>query len=700
MKLLFYDKFFDSLIDLPRGIQKKVVDFQKKFRENSKSAGIHLEPILSFKDGSLRSARIDQTYRAIIKVPELGETYFLLWVDHHDRAYEWATNKVFQWNENTQSMQVFTAPEVLEKEIKPDQETQTKDFKKLFSHYSDGELLKVGVPEVLLPSIRIIENLDGLEKIEKFLPQDTFENLFYLADGASIEQLIFEIEEGKTEAVSKEEQLGSINNQRSFIELTDDELFNEILEGNLKKWKYYLHPSQRKLVNGTFTGTVKVSGGAGTGKTVAALHRMKFLAQNKKDGEKILFTTYTRALTENLKKLAIELEIDMKGITISNIDALAFDLVRDLSLIKHDYKVFGIHSIRNPEEIWEEILSPELSAFDQEFLSREYDDVVLYHDVKDLGEYLKAPRIGRGKAISRTQRKDIWNLVEKYNKAKANYRYYHKEELYNLLVNFLKTNDTKAFDYVLVDELQDFSNVELRVIRSLVPEKANDLFLVGDPLQKIYDKRINFSQAGINIRGKKSRRLRINYRTTEEIKKLALAIINDEHYDNFDGQEEEKGGYVSLFHGKQPQYTVFHSKNQETDFVIREIELLLEGGYKAEEITISSRTKNGLKDFKSAFHLKNIPYTEYEHGSKVGHQDGVNLLTFHNIKGLEFKQVFLVDINNRTCPKYFEAYDTFSDSEKSAYLKNEKSLLYVAVSRAIQRVELTGIGKKSDLIKI
>ncbi|MBN7811508.1 AAA family ATPase [Algoriphagus sp. H41] len=700
MKLLFYDKFFESLINLPKGIQKKVVDFQRKFRENSKSSGIHLEPIQSFKDSSLRSARVDQTYRAIIKVPESGETYFLLWVDHHDKAYEWATNKVFQWNENTQSMQVFAAPEVLEKEFESTQEDGLKEVQKLFSEYSNDELLRIGVPDVLLPSIRIIDNLDGLEKIEKFLPQDTFENLFYLADGASIEQLVFEIEEGKTEAVSADEQLASINNQRSFIELTDDDLFNEILEGNLRKWKYYLHPSQRKLVDGSFAGAVKVSGGAGTGKTVAALHRMKFLSENKSSGEKILFTTYTKALTENLRKLAADLEIDSKGLTISNIDALAFDLVKNFALIKHDYKVFGLHSIKDSKEIWEEVLSTELSPFDQDFLFQEYEQVILYHDVKNIEEYLKAPRIGRGRAISRTQRKDVWNLVQKYNNTKATYRFYHKEELYNLLVNFLEAHETKAFDYVLVDELQDFSNVELRVIRSLVPEKANDLFLVGDPLQKIYDKRINFSQAGINVRGKRSKRLRINYRTTEEIKKLAFSIISNEHYDDFEGEKEETGGYVSLFHGKKPQYTIFHSKNQETDYVIGEIASLLEGGYKPEEIAISSRIKNGLKDFKSALHLKGIPYTEYEQGSKVGHQNGVNLLTFHNIKGLEFKQVFLVDVNDRTSPRHFETLGSLPDTQKQAYIKSEKSLLYVAVSRAIQRLEVTGIGTKSNFVNI
>lgn len=700
MKLLFYDKFFDSLIELPKGIQKKVIDFQKKFRENSKSSGIHLEPIQSFKDSSLRSARVDQTYRAIIKVPESGETYYLLWVDHHDKAYDWATNKVFQWNENTQSMQVFTAPEVLEEESDVEVEPNLAKISGLFSDFEDIDLLKIGVPKVLLPSIRGILTLDDLEKIEKFIPQDTFENLFYLADGAAIEQLIFEIEEGKASSINEEEKIRSINNQRSFIELTDDDLFNEILEGNLNKWKYYLHPSQRKLVTGAFTGTVKVSGGAGTGKTVAALHRMKYLAETRQSGEKILFTTFTKALTENLNGLANDLEIDLKDVTVSNIDALAFDLVKDFLLIPNHYKVFGLHQIKNPEEIWEDVLGSELTSFELEFLVREYSDIILYHDVKSLEEYLKAPRMGRGKAISRTQRKEIWSLVKKYNDNKAQYGYYHKEELYNLLVNFLKSHDTKVYDYALVDELQDFSNVELRVVRALVSEKPNDLFLVGDPLQKIYNKRINFSQTGINVRGKRSRRLRINYRTTEEIKKLAISIVNDEHYDDFDGQEEEKGGYVSLFHGQHPQYNIFHSKTEEIDFVLREVALLLEGEYKPEEIAIASRTKNGIKDFKSQLHLKNVPYAEYENGSKVGHQHGVNLLTFHNIKGLEFKQVFLVDVNNRTCPKLFEDLKNWPESEKQSYFKNEKSLLYVAVSRAIQRVSITGIGSKSELVKL
>jgi len=697
MKLLFYDKFFESLIKLPKGIQKKVIDFQKKFREDSKSAAINLEQISTFKDKTLRSARIDDTYRAILKSPDSGETFYLLWVDHHDEAYQWAKSKVFQWNEHTQSMQVFTAPDEIEM-IKPVIDQTIGNG--LFIANSNEELLRIGVPDILLPSVRGINSFNGLEEIEKFIPADVFENLFYLADGANIEHLIFEVEEGKIPTNLRDEQVSSINNQRSFIELSDDTLFNEILSGNLDKWKYYLHPSQSKLVYGNFPGTLKVSGGAGTGKTVAALHRLKYLSENRKSGEKILFTTYTKALTENIKELVKGLNINQSNVTIQNIDALAFELVKEYQIFDKEIRVFGINAVKTPNEVWEKILETELIAFESDFLLKEYQDVILYNNVKTLQEYMKTPRTGRGVPLSRRQRQDVWSLVEKYNEVKNELAYFHKEELYNALGDYLRKENLKPFDYCLVDELQDFSNVELRLLKSFVEEKANDLFLVGDPLQKIYDRNINFSKVGINVRGKKSRRLRINYRTTEEIKKLAISIIQDSHYDNFDGDEEQKNGYISLFHGLKPKYIIFKTKEDEIDHVIKQIRHLYENGYKYSDIAITARTKDGLKDFHSYLHNNTIPYLKYEDGKWNGNPEGIKLLTFHGIKGLEFKQVYLVNVNERNCPKLPFDFEKYSDEEKESYMRNEKSLLYVAVSRAIENVEISGIGQKSGLIRV
>ncbi|WMX16510.1 UvrD-helicase domain-containing protein [Aureispira sp. CCB-E] len=709
MKLLFYSKFFDSLIKLPKGVQRDVIKFQKKFRENSKSLGIHLEPISIFKDSSLRSARIDKIYRAIIKAPKSGDTYYLLWVDHHDKAYDWAKNKIFQWNENTESMQVFISPD--EEKILPKVEATESKEKGLYRELEDKDLIRIGVPEILLPSVRKIMTLDDLEQIENYIPEDVFENLFYLADGAKIDSLISEIEEGKSNSESEDDQLKSINNQRNFIELTDDTLFNEILSGTLDKWKYYLHPSQRKLVSRDFSGTVKVTGGAGTGKTVVAIHRLKYLASKMNFGKKILFTTYTKALATNLTDLVKGFGIDTKDIVITNIDALVLQLAKEYKVFEEEIKVFEYSKIISAEEVWDKILESELVAYDKEFLMKEYRDIIIYHNVVSEKDYLRTSRVGRGKPLSRRQRKETWVLFEKYRSLNAKSNYLHKEEVMNRVSDYFNEKEIRPFAYCLVDELQDFSNVELRLIRSLVEEKSNDLFFVGDPLQKIYDKRINFSKVGINVRGKRSRRLRINYRTTEEIKKLAVSIIKDCHYDNFDGEEEEKAGYVSLFHGKKPMYTIFKSKNLEIDHVLNVINQILEievedsegqkrYKYKPSDIAVSARTKSGIKDFINAFHQNAIPYAVWEKGQRKGDEDGVNVMTFHNIKGFEFKHVFLVDVNNRSCPKRPFDFDLYTPQEQESYLRNEKSTLYVAVSRAVEHVEITGIGTKSEIVNV
>lgn len=692
MKLFIYEKFWDSLLKLNKGTQVKVTEFISKFRENSRSAAIHLEPINTFKDASLRTARIDQKYRAILKEVEPANLYLLVWVDNHDEAMDWARNKVIDWNAQTQSFQIYS----LDHAVLPLEKSEIKEDKLFISKYGEKELLKLGVPEVLIPSVLSIGDLSRLEEMEQFLPVDVFENLFYLIDGANIDSLITEINEGTTKSESQAEQLYSRNNVRSFIELTDDTLFNEALKGSLKKWKYYLHPSQSEYVNSHFIGSVKLSGGAGTGKTVAALHRLKYLSHNRRSDAPILFTTFTKELTENLKALAAELEVKNNTYVIENIDALAFRLAKEKNLIRQTDRVFGLSSVKEPKDIWEQVLEEQLSTFDEEFLKDEYEQVILERDIQDKEGYLRASRVGRGKPISRKDRMAIWELVEQFNERKREAALFYKEEIYNLIANYLKTSGEVVFSHIIVDELQDFSNVELRFLRALTPEGENDLFLVGDPFQNIYRKKVNFFKAGVNIRGKRSKRLRINYRTTEEIKNLAIRVITGEEFDDFEGGLEDKSGYLSLFHGLKPEYRCYSSKNEELNAVVLEINSLIEVGYQYSDIAIAARTKDSVDDFRNYLHKEGMPYVNKNLLSTDG--DGVRLATFHGMKGLEFKQVFLVDVNERTLPKVPYNFNSLTDDEKNIIIKTEKALFYVACSRAIERLMISGIGEKSGVV--
>lgn len=690
MKLFIYDKFWDAFLNINKGTQSKITEFISKFRTNSKSAALNLESINTFKDQTLRTARIDQKYRAVLKEVSAGELYLLVWVDNHDQAMDWAKNKIIDWNEQTQAYQVFSVDDVVATAAVIPKASENSLF---MGKYMQDDLLAIGVPEVLMPSVFKVEDIAGLEKLETYLPTDAFENLFYLLDGASLESLKTDILEGQY----NDNQLMSKNNARSFIEYTDDEILNEALRGSLQKWKYYLHPSQSSFVNGNFKGPLKLSGGAGTGKTVAALHRLKYLATQSNAELPILFTTYTKELSENLVSLANDLDIPHQQYKILNIDALAFQLAQEFGLRQPTDKVFGMNAVKSPEEVWEEVVGENLATFDEVFLKDEFETVVLVQNIQSVEEYLRASRIGRGKAISRKQRLEIWKLIELFLEKKLERNLYYKEEIYNMVSSYLKEKKKNVFSHIIVDELQDFSNVELSFIRSLCQEGENDLFLVGDPLQNIYQRTINFSKADINIRGKRSKRLRINYRTTEEIKNLAISVIADEKYDNFDGEEESKAGYLSLFHGKRPEYHLYLSKVQELEAVKNQIQSLLEAGVHYNEIVIAARTRDSANDFRNYLHQHNIPYVDKH--LLTSKNEGIRIATFHGLKGLEFKHVFLVDINDRTLPKLPFDFNSLTDIEKSQIIKTEKSLFYVAVSRAVHGLWMSGVGTKSDILK-
>ena len=709
MKLLMYDKCWDAIFKLPKTIQKKVPDFMKKFRQDSKSAAIHLEPISTFKDKNLRTARIDKQYRAIIRVPDSGDIYHLLWVDNHDEAMDWAANKLFDWNEKTESYQIFTAPEVIQKEQEKEAVVDTKIEPSLFlNKYTDEQLEKIGVPSVLLPSVRPITDLDALEKMESFLPVDTFENLFFLFDGMDIAQIIFEVTEGKSKAIEQEKQIQSANNQRSFFELTDDALLNEMLEGTLQKWKIFLHPSQRMLVNGNHKGSIKITGGAGTGKTVAALHRAKYLQDNElgRNGKPIFFTTYTNALTTNLQKELVSMKIDAGIVKLQNLDGFVIDQAKKLGFIDTQSKVLDFKGSKSSIEIWEEVLDFELTQFDSDFLDKEYKEVILHLNLKTDKAYFKAPRKGRKRRISRKDKMEIWRLLANYQAKKKEQNYWNQGELYNLLYDHYTAITDKSFGHVIADEIQDFSNIELRLLRSLVAEKSNDLFLVGDPLQKIYKRQLNFSKAGIHIRGRRSRRLKINYRTTEKIRKVAVSIIKNIPFDNFDGEEESKKGYVSLVQGIQnPQYHTFPTKEAELTFLAEQIADLAFADdtsvakLSLPEICIAARTKNGIKDIKSYLHQQKLPY--YDLSQRQGNiKEGIRLSTFHSLKGLEFKAVFLADVQERTVPSRPAAFRDWDAATQTAFDQRERALIYVAMSRAISALFVSGVGKRSGLVQI
>ena len=695
MRLFLSDTFYEAVLSLPKKIQSKVIAFQKKFRENNAANGIHLEPIAQFKDNALRSARVDDNYRAIIGV--LGDdAYHLLYVGTHEDAYNWGMRKRFAWNEHTQSCQLIT---VTESEEVVSKVTSDKTENAFFKDVTDDKLLAIGVPQELLGKVRAIQTLDDLDPLDDMLPNDAYENIFNLMDGENIDDIIADIESGRAKA--NEDELLSDNNKRRFVELTDDDELQRIIDKDMDVWQLFLHPSQRKLVNADYKGTMKVSGGAGTGKTVAALHRMKYLTSNP--NANVLFTTYTRTLKENLEGLVQKMEINRSRYVLNNIDQVLIECARQYH-IKEGFKILDYSGDEESLKLWREVLETEVTEFDEHFLYDEYIDVIVYFGNADARSYMMQQRVGRTKALSRKQRIEIWKLVEKYVELKQERKYVDRLELFNETTNYLNEHNVRPFTNVIADEFQDFSNPELKFLRALVAEGRNDLFLTGDPMQRIYSgRKINFSAAGINVRGVRSRRLKINYRTTEPIKRVAVSIIKGQTYDDMEGGTESTKGYVALIHGgEKPQYVMVSNATEEVNQVAEWIEACKNAGISLKDICIAAPSMGLMKELQTRLHTDGTAYKVLKGISKQGASDGVSLCTFHSLKGLEFKAVILMGVNERNVPsKATEAYpfNGMDTLEKKEYLSSKRSLLYVAITRARGLAYMVGYGEPCGLVE-
>ena len=694
MRLFLSDTCYEPLFALPKKIQTKVVNFQKKFRECTTANGMHLEPIAQFNDSSMRTARIDDNYRAVIGL--IDDNAYLLYVGTHENAYNWGIRKKLVWNDHTQACQLVTIQQTTENIVKT--EDKESDVSYPYANITNDKWLKIGVPEELIAQVKLIRSLDDLEPLEEYLPTDAFENIYNLLDGESIDDIIAEIEDGQ--AKENEDQLLSNNNKRRFVELSDDDTLQRILDDKMDKWQLFLHPSQQKLVDADYKGTMKVSGGAGTGKTVAALHRLKHLSTNP--GAKILFTTYTKTLKDNLDLLIQKMEINRSRCTLNNIDQVLIETARQYK-IKEGYKILDFSGDEESLKLWREVLETEVTEFDEKFLYDEYIDVIVYFGNTDVRSYMMQQRVGRTKALSRKQRIEIWNLVEKYVALKQERKVVDRLELFNETTKFLNENNIRPYTNVIADEFQDFSNPELKFLRALVAEGRNDLFLTGDPMQRIYSgRKINFGAAGINVRGVRSRRLKINYRTTEPIKKVAVSVIKGISFDDMDGGTESMNGYVSLIHGgEKPIYKMVGSASDEVSQIIEWINECVNSHIIPNDICVAAPSMGLMKDLQTYMHSNGIAYKILKGTSKQGASNGISLCTLHSLKGLEFKVVILMGINERNIPsKVAEGYP-FSGMDaldKKEFLSSKRSLLYVAITRARQLVYLVGYGEPCGLL--
>ncbi len=686
--------FLTAFAALPRQIQGKVTEFINKFRNNPQSPGINYEKINGGMDKKIWSVRIDDTYRGItVRQPETG-VYLLLWVDHHDEAYDWARNKKCEINPKTGAIQVFdivTTPVV---------EPAAQDFV-LFAELTDEALIELGVPEEQIPLVRSIGDAQEFYVKKSNFSGDTFEALSWVVEGIPVDEVIELFREEKEGSETTENLANALESPlslKSFVVVEGEEELRRIMAEPLEKWRVFLHPTQRKIVNKSYSGSARVLGGAGTGKTVVAMHRAKHLAAELKDKERILFTTYTANLAsdikDNLRKICTLDEI--RRIDVINLDAWVSQFLRE-----HGYPA-EIAYDEKADNLWEEaVMGTDLSGeFSVSFYEEEYNRVVVAQEAFSLGKYVKASRTGRGTRLDRKKRMQIWKVFEAYqNLMKENQVRDINTAMYECRLLIEKISSETRYKHVIVDEGQDLSANAFRLLRSIAGEEhENDIFIVGDAHQRIYKNKAALSKCGINIRGRSSV-LRINYRTTEEIRKAAFALLNGISFDDLDDSFDTGDRCQSLTHGLVPEIIATANANEEFDAILAKVKGLIDGGVSAKNICVVARTHKLLDDYIAHFTSSGIRCYEIK-GNKADDRglDGIRVATMHRVKGLEFQYVFVVAANNRIIPLASAIDHTDAVSEQET-MTAEKCLLYVALTRAQKGAYISGYGKMSEFLQ-
>ncbi len=679
-KVALAQDFLLQLAKLPVSVHSKVMKWAIQFQADPRSTGINYENIQGAKDPNLKSVRLDRDWRGIVFKPDTGDVYVLLFVAHHDDAYRWAENRKLTINPVTGAMQLITLEQMVEQTSVPQspsaEATQPTDLPPLFGALSDTDLMSLGVPEELLTTVRSLRSEEALDAVQAQLPAEAYEGLFLVAAGDTVDQVLQARETRLDVTVDTNDYasaLSTAESQSRFVIVDNDEAMLAIMNAPLQQWRVFLHPTQKKLATSDRSGPVRVLGGAGTGKTVLAMHRAKWLAENRVlPGKKVLLTTFTRNLAtdieDNLRTLCSP--ETLAKIEVKNLDAWVNGFMRAQ---KFEHRIVYDRKQDAALQAWRSALAVKDATLDfsDQFYEQELEQVVLAQGITTLEQYRIARRTGRGVLLSRSKRDAVWAVFEEYRGQLASRKLKEVDDAYREVAEMIAARGADGSEYaaIVVDETQDFGPQALKLLRAMIPGGPNDLFFVGDGHQRIYSRnRAAMSRCGIDIRGR-SRKLYLNYRTTDEIRRQAVALLEGCEIDDLDDGHDESRRYKSISHGPAPQIVSVDGLEGAAAAAISFVkQWRTENGERLSLCVVghSERVRDGLAQQLQAAGLACATITAQS--NHVGAQDVVHLATMHRAKGLEFDCVVVV-----TPASYLGAPEETDGLRK---------LLYVALTRA------------------
>lgn len=686
---IYAKRFLDATAGLAPRDRKAIDSAVMEFARGSKASGLRLHK-LNCRESRFHSISANKELRIIVLID--GDTRIVMHAGHHDAVYRWAERHEVKSHEITGVPQIIEFVEEVERRVHFS--PITPKSLPLFADVSDEQLSAIGVPFDFVRLVRKVQNDDDLEKLSSALPEEAWEVLVEIAAGGDPTLLLLELQ---TQFKADDALSGQVEEQfprefaspaarRRFWIADSEKALEQALSMPWAVWRVFLHPSQESAVTANHTGPARITGGAGTGKTVVLAHRAARLVREGKTS-RILLSTFSKILAQHLAKCMDELIGDSpamrKRVEVTHLHEHAFLAVRKA---KPSMSMATTADLRLRLE--EAAISVGYLARPMAFVRDEWNHVIDYWGVNSLSSYLGVVRSGRGKALGRAQRETLWPVFQHVLDSLSTDSALTRAAICELAA---EEAVTQSYDHVLLDESQDFAPRELRYAMSLANAADNALFLGGDDGQRIYRNPFPLKSVGINIRGR-SRRLRVNYRTSSEIHAFSAKVLPDE---TLDDEVVDSRCITSLFSGEVPEIVQFDSREAEAEKVVSWVMDRQASGVAVREIAVLARQRSRLQEISARLEKAAGQFVP-DPSSRDSHMPMID--TLHAAKGLEFRAVVVVGAEEGTLPLIQALDGAPGDEAHELALARERHLLYVGCTRARDVLLITHLGNRSRFL--
>ena len=662
-------------------------------QQDPSAPGLQFHRIDKSKDPNFWSIRSNRDVRVIVH--KTAASFLICYVDHHDDAYRWAERRRIETHPKTGAAQIVEVRERVEEVTIPvysalePQEVPVAEAKRekvllpLFLDLSEEDLLGVGVPQDWVADIHQSTE-DGFFEISDHIPAEAAEALLDYASTGMLRK-----PETVTTGASPFDHPDA---QRRFRVLEDVEELTRALEYPWDQWTIFLHPTQRRVVEQQFSGPARVSGSAGTGKTVVALHRAAAVLKQDRQA-KVLLTTFSSPLANALEHKLQMLTGDNVP-SDSNVTVLPFDgVAHDLFTLAFGHTPRAASKEQVKAEIEAAAKEMELTGFTIRFLVSEWNNVVDAWQIDNLDAYRDVPRLGRKNRLGTKQRERVWPVFVRTRVLLEAQGLNSWPGIFGKVTEHFAQREHKPFSHIIVDEAQDLGVPELRMLAAIADQKPGALFFAGDLGQRIFQEPFSWKALGIDIRGR-SHTLTVNYRTSHQIRQTVDRLLPTLVWD-VDGNEEDRRGTVSVFNGPDPEVAIFDDSNQECEKVSLWVHKVIDEGIAPDEIGIFVRSNNELLRARAV--VKKVEQKPLELSERVEERDGrMSIGTMHLAKGLEFKAVVVMACDDDVLPLQERIETVADETELDEVYETERHLLYVACTRARERLLVTGVAPASE----